>query len=170
MPDTSTHTDYAETYAAYAQELTHFVHQRVDEADAADLLQEVWSAYATNYEEAVITQPRAWLYRVARNRITDLARLRSRRPAFVALTPALEFTVDEASYPGELEDIRAELDTALTLLPPKQREVFVRNELGGETLRQIAEDLGVPLKTVISRKGYARQRLRDLLRDTYEDY
>lgn len=170
MPDLSIHTDYAEVYAAYSEELRRFVRQRVGEGEVADLLQEVWSAYATARGETLIEQPRAWLYRVARNRITDLARLRARRPPFVDLLPALEFSADHASYPGEWEEIRAELAAALDLLPDKQREVFVRNEIDGETLREIAEDLGIPLKTVISRKGYARQRLRDLLRDTYEDY
>jgi RNA polymerase sigma factor (sigma-70 family) len=63
-----------------------------------------------------------------------------------------------------------EIEEALSVLPETQREVFVRNEMEGETLREIAEDLGVPLKTIISRKGYARRRLQDLLRDVYEEY
>ncbi len=163
------HRDWTRAYAAYGAELASFVGGRVGAGDADDLLQDIWSALATTLESVEIDQPRAWLYRVARNRITDYYRTRAARPALLDLAAAREAAapIDSFSDPGKLT---AEIDAALELLPEKQREVFVRNAIDGETLREIADDLGVPLKTVISRKGYARQRLQDLLRDLYEEY
>ncbi|MEO0734512.1 MAG: RNA polymerase sigma factor [Bacteroidota bacterium] len=156
-------------YANYGTELEQFVRHRLDAEAAADLLQDTWAALASALDDQVITQPRAWLYRVARNRITDYYRRTAGRPAFTDLTPEIGYADDTIDYPDP-DASWAEIEAALAELPPAQYEVFVRNELDGETLREIAADLGVPLKTVISRKGYARRRLQTLLRELYEDY
>lgn len=159
-----------EAYRKHQPELSAFVRDRIPTDEAADLLQEVWASYLTAQETSPILQPRAWLYRVTRNRITDFYRRRSGAPAFQDLTDDFELT-DSDSYPeGDPDALWAEVEDALELLPDNQREVFVRNELDGETLREIATDLGLPLKTVISRKGYARARLRSLLQATYDNY
>ena len=168
MYDVTAHPAWSASYAAYATELREFVRTRVPARELDDLLQEIWASLATTLETQQIDQPRAWLYRVARNRITDLYRTQAGRPALQDVTDyELPDETPTNTDPATLSD---DITAALDLLPPKQREVFVRNELDGETLREIAADLGVPLKTVISRKGYARARLRDLLRETYEDY
>ncbi|MEM9931534.1 MAG: RNA polymerase sigma factor [Bacteroidota bacterium] len=160
---------WEQAYAEHADELRAFALARLDEADAEDLLQEVWAALATSLETTTITQPRAWLYRVLRNRITDLLRRASGRPAFQDLTPEFD-AVAENEYAADPDELWDEIEDALDQLPEDQREVFVRNELDGETLREIAEDLSLPLKTVISRKGYARRRLQDILQEVYDDY
>lgn len=158
-------------YTNYAEELTRFVADRVSATEAEDLLQEVWASFSVALANTTIDQPRAWLYRVTRNRITDHYRRSAGRPAFQDLTPELDVeTNDYSTSSTDPDETWAEIEAALDELPPKQREVFVRNELDGETMREIALDLGVPLKTVISRKGYARNRLQGLLWDVYEDY
>lgn len=161
--------EWEAAYAAYASELASFVYARLDQTEGEDILQETWSAFAAGLLTQDIAQPRAWLYRVARNRITDLHRRASGRPAFTDLTPDTEAYDNDINYPDP-DDTWGEIETALDELPPNQREVFVRNELDGETLREIADDLSLPLKTVISRKGYARRRLQILLADLYENY
>ena len=165
-----TPSDWEAAYTDYAAGLAEFVRHRVPAYEADDLLQEVWSAYAAAVATQSIAQPRAWLYRVARNRIADLYRRNSTAPAFVDLTPNMEWSPQDSPDDRDPDQLLETINAALAILPPKQREVFRRNEMDGETLREIAADLGVPLKTVISRKGYARQRLRDLLTATYEDY
>lgn len=156
-------------YATYSEELATFVQGRVETTEAEDLLQEVWSALAQSLQTQTIQQPRAWLYRVTRNRITDYYRRRNGRPPFQDLTPELDPTEAYASYPDP-DEAWQEIEDALNELPEAQRTVFVRNELDGETLREIAEDLALPLKTVISRKGYARRRLQISLQELYEEY
>ncbi|MEM6769346.1 MAG: RNA polymerase sigma factor [Bacteroidota bacterium] len=160
---------WEQLYAAYADELAAFVAARVDADEAQDLLQEVWASLAISLDDQIIENPRAWLYRITRNRITDHYRKVNGRPAFQDLTPDLDAEATYSDYPDP-DEAWEEIDAALEALPEAQREVFVRNELDGETLREIAEDLSLPLKTVISRKGYARQRLRAQLRELYEDY
>lgn len=161
--------DWTQAYQDFGPELESFVRSRVGSGDAEDLLQEVWAAFSAALADEDITEPRAWLYRVARNRITDGYRQAARRPAFQDLAEDFD-TVAETSLPGDPDELWEEIEAALEQVPPDQREVFVRNELDGETLREIADDLGLPLKTVISRKGYARRRLQDLLQEVYEEY
>lgn len=161
--------EWARAYQEYGPELESFVRSRVGSEAADDLLQEVWAALASALEAETISDPRAWLYRVARNRITDDFRLAGRRPAFLDLNEDFD-TAEEAGFLGDPDELWEEIEAALEQVPPDQREVFVRNELDGETLREIADDLGLPLKTVISRKGYARRRLQDLLQEVYEAY
>ena len=148
-------------YAAYHEALANFVAARVAPWEVEDVLQDLWAAYATALERRPpILQPRAWLYRVARNRIADLYRAGEHNPEPLPEEP------DYFDDPDWFEEDAMPMDAvraALAELPRTQREVFERNVLGGETLREIAEELGVSIKTVISRKGYARKRLRQLL-------
>jgi len=161
--------EWAQAYQEYGPELESFVRSRVGNGEAEDLLQEVWAVFATAIKEEAIADSRAWLYRVARNRITDGYRQAARRPAFQDLS-ATDESATESDFQGDPDELWEEIEAALDQVSPDQREVFVRNELDGETLREIAVDLGLPLKTVISRKGYARRRLQDLLQEVYEEY
>ena len=177
----------ADVHAAYHGELLAFARARLggraDEAE--DLLQDVWSAYANLFSEAkttggeVVEQPRAWLYRALRNRITDHYRRRATRPGIVALDAgeepwAASAGVSPAITPGVLataeDDFWPLVEAALATLPAAQRETFTRNVLDGETLQAIADDLRIPLRTAISRKRYARQRLQTLLADAYANF
>ncbi|WP_116107400.1 RNA polymerase sigma factor [Lewinella sp. IMCC34191] len=165
----STTVRWQEIYDRYRAELESFVTGRMDGEEARDLLQDVWAALSAELDVQSIDQPRAWLYRVARNRISDHYRRKSSRPAFLDLTAVDQHEAAESAYASGA-DLAGEINEAIAALPAKQREVFQRNAIDGETLREIARDLGVPLKTVISRKGYARQRLQKQLRGLYDEY
>lgn len=155
---------------AWGEELRRFLHLRLPEGESADdLLQDVWFSFARTLEQTTVEQPRAWLYRSLRNRLTDEYRRRAGRATlFPGELP--EPTVLPAADRGDQESLALEIGAALQLLPPAQREVFVRNEIEGDTLREIAAELGIPLKTAISRKGYAKRRLQELLRELYDEY
>ena len=166
--------------AQYGRRLFGFIRARVQtDADAEDLLQDVWTQFSNQPEIEAIEQVSGWLYRVARNKIIDRYRKGS--------TAALEdFTVEnedgEFNF-GELllaveddPDLRMlrdlfweELATALAELPENQRLVFVQNELEDKTLREIAEEQGENIKTIISRKRYAVQHLRERLETIYQE-
>lgn len=166
--------------AEYGRALFGFIRSRVgSDADAEDLLQDVWAQFSSQPEFEAIEQVSGWLYRVALNKIIDRYRKGS--------TEALEdFTVEneEGEFDfGELllaveddPDLRmlrdlfwAELEAALAELPDKQRLVFVQNELEDKTLREIAEEQGENIKTIISRKRYAVQHLRERLETIYQE-
>jgi RNA polymerase sigma factor (sigma-70 family) len=160
-----------------------FVRKRVDnEGDAEDILQDVFYELIEAYRlMKPIEQVGSWLYRVARNRIIDL--FRKRRPETLG-EMALDSDTDEALL---LEDLLPspdagpdamyarsmlleEVDAALQELPEEQREVFVAHEMDGRTFKQLADETGLSINTLLSRKRYATLHLRRRLQAIYEEF
>jgi RNA polymerase sigma factor (sigma-70 family) len=139
----------------------------------------VWAQLSDQPEIETIEQMGAWLYRVARNKITD--RYRKKKTSLM----------DDFAYEDEEGDLHfreillaveddpdtrmlrdlfwEELKQGLDEMPPNQRLVFVQNELEDKTLQSIADEQGENLKTIISRKRYAVQRLRERLGTLYDE-
>lgn len=159
---------------AYSNRLLGFIRGRVrSEEDAEDILQDVWVSLNNVIDLEAIENIGAWLFRNARNRIVDDYR-KKRETTW-------EEPIDEEDptltiMPEELpndefftEVFWQELMTALDELPKKQRDAFIKNELDGLTLQEIAEEEDEKLRTIISRKRYAIQQLRKRLRDLYDE-
>ena len=161
----------------YSNRLFGFIRSRVPStADAEDILQEVWYQFSRVVDTEPIEQVSAWLFRVARNRITDRYRKR-REDRLDDLTgegeePFSDILLAEADSP-EMDMLREAfweaLFEALEELPENQREVFVWNELEDQTFQEISDRTGVNIKTLISRKRYAVQYLRKRLQSLYEE-
>jgi RNA polymerase sigma factor (sigma-70 family) len=172
--------------AAIKQEqgrLRNFVRKRVaDEGDAEDILQDVfYELVAASRLMQPIEQVSAWMFRVARNRIID--RFRKKRVAATGDPPA----VAEDEEPLLLEDLLPspdagpdaayargvlldELDAALDELPAEQREVFVSHEMEGRSFKELAEETGVNVNTLLARKHYAVLYLRKRLRAIHDEF
>lgn len=173
-------TNIVQTIKKYSKQLFGFIRQRVNsDEDAEDILQDVWYQLSSQPEVEAIEQVGSWLYRVARNRIVD--GYRKQRPErledygyedeegevyFTDLLMADDGT-PETEYLREI--FWQQLMDALGELPENQRQVFVWNELEDETFQQISERTGENIKTLISRKRYAVQHLRQRLESLYQD-
>lgn len=163
--------------------LRAFIRKRVaDQSDAEDILQDVFYELVETYRMMKpVEQVTAWLFRVARNRITDLFRRKTRE------APAAEPVVTEEGEELRLEDLLPSpdagpdaayartllvdaLDEALEELPPEQREVFIAHELMGYSFKELSEQSGIPVNTLLSRKHYAVLHLRDRLQSVYEEF
>ncbi len=163
--------------------LRRFIRRRVPDArDAEDILQDVFAELVeANRLLMPIDHVTGWLFRVARNRITDLFR-RKRPERFRDAALA-----GEDAEPPRLEDLlpspgagpdaiyarRVLLDAlvlALEELPAEQREVFVAHELEGRSFKQIAAETGVGVNTLLSRKRYAVLHLRERLQGLYDEF
>jgi RNA polymerase sigma factor (sigma-70 family) len=145
--------------------LLNFIRRRVaDPRDAEDILQDVFAALVdANQLLMPIEHVSGWLFRVARNRITDLFRRRKPEPLESEdLLPSLDAGPD-ALYERSL--LLEALEDALAALPPEQRDVFIQHEVEGRSFKDIAADTGVNVNTLLSRKRYAVLRLRELLRE-----
>ena len=157
----------------YSRRLLGFIRKRVNnEADAEDILQDVFYQFIGNTQP--IEQVTAWLFTVARNKITD--KQRKKKPeALEDLYASAEDEVafdwteiffDDTDNPetSYLRNLFWEaLDTALNELPAEQKEVFVMNEIEGIPFKEIAEKTGQSVNTLLSRKRYAVLHLRDRL-------
>jgi RNA polymerase sigma factor (sigma-70 family) len=163
--------------------LRNFIRKRLpDERDVEDVLQDVFYELVETYRlMKPVEQVGAWMFRVARNRITDL--FRRRRPEAPESRPA---AADDGE-PPRLEDLLPspaagpeaayargvlldELEAALAELPDEQREVFIAHEIEGRSFKEIAAESGVKVNTLLSRKHYAVLHLRRRLRAIYDEY
>jgi RNA polymerase sigma factor (sigma-70 family) len=163
--------------------LSNFIRRRVaDPRDAEDILQEVfYELVEANRLLMPIDHLTGWLFRVARNRITDL--FRKKKPesfsdASVAneddellriedLLPSPD-AGPEALYARNV--LLDELELAIDELPEEQREAFVGHELEGRSFKEMAAETGVSLNTLLSRKRYAVLHLRERLQSIYEEF
>jgi RNA polymerase sigma factor (sigma-70 family) len=167
--------------------LRNFIRRRVpDPRDAEDILQDVfYELVEANRLLMPIEHVTGWLFRVARNRITDL--FRKKKPesfsdaavagndddedgellGFEDLLPSPD-AGPEALYARNL--LLEELESAVDELPPEQREVFVAHELEGRSFKEIAAQTGVGVSTLLSRKRYAVLHLRERLQDIYDEF
>jgi RNA polymerase sigma factor (sigma-70 family) len=173
----------SEIVAEERSRLRNFIRKRVpNEADAEDVLQEVfYKLVEANRLLMPIDHVTAWLFRVARNRITDL--FRKKKPERLSdravagehdaplqlqeLLPSTE-AGPEALYIRHL--LLDELTLAIAALPKEQREVFVGHELEGRSFKEMAAATGVSVNTLLSRKRYAIQHLRERLQRLHDDF
>jgi RNA polymerase sigma factor (sigma-70 family) len=149
--------------------LRSFIRRRVpDPRDAEDILQDVFYALVeANHLLMPIEHVTGWLFRVARNRIADLFRERTPEALEVEdLLPSPD-AGPEAEYARAV--LLEALEQAIAELPPEQRDVFIGHELEGRSFKEMAAESGVGINTLLSRKRYAVLRLRERLRDTYDD-
>jgi RNA polymerase sigma factor (sigma-70 family) len=162
--------------------LRSFIRRHVtDTGEAEDILQDVFYELLEAYR---MTRPiehvTAWLFRVARNRIVDLFRRRRTgslndpvafhedgEPLLLEeLLPSAEADPEEAYTRALLIDA---LEEAVDELPASQREVFVAHEVDGISFKQLSEETGIGVNTLLSRKHYAVLHLRRRLQAIYED-
>lgn len=164
--------------------LRNFIRRRVaDPRDVDDILQDVfYRLVEANRLLMPIDHVTGWLFRVARNRITDL--FRKQRPVNFSdvvgdgvegrglsqledLLPALD-AGPEATYTRQV--LLDALELAIAELPAEQRLVFVAHELEGKSFKEIAAETGVGVNTLLSRKRYAVLQLRARLQDIYDEF
>ncbi len=163
--------------------LRNFIRRRVaDPLDAEDILQDVFSTLVeANRLLMPIDHVTGWLFRVARNRITDL--FRKRTPERLSdrawagddeellqiedLLPSPD-AGPEALYSRHI--LLEELELAIDELPKEQRDVFVGHEVDGRTFKEMADESGVSINTLLSRKRYAVQFLRARLQGIYDEF
>jgi len=163
----------------YGQQLLGYIRGRVPNVeDAEDILQDVWYQLSRVPSLEDLDSLSGWLYRVAKNRITDSYR---RKQTDLLDDLAYDTEDGELSFrdilladPGKdpaMDQLKElfwqQLKTALDELPEKQRLVYVEHEIHGKTLQNIADEQKENLKTIISRKGYAVKHLRERLEPLY---
>jgi RNA polymerase sigma factor (sigma-70 family) len=163
--------------------LRNFVRKYVSEqSDVEDILQDVFYEFVAAYRMLKpVEHATAWLFRVARNRVIDRFRGKTRdvlRNAPEALPGDGDLDLGEllpssdagpeAAYVRRV--LLEEIDDALLDLPEEQREVFIGHELLGYSFQEMAEETGVSVNTLLSRKRYAVLHLRRRLRAIHEEF
>jgi RNA polymerase sigma factor (sigma-70 family) len=173
----------SETVERERPRLRNFIRRRVaDRGDAEDILQEVFYEFVEAYRlMKPIEQVSGWLFRVARNRIIDL--FRRRKPGSLS-DPAGTGEEGEALLLEDLlpspdagpdavfarQVLIEELENAVDELPEDQRHVFVAHEIEGRSFKELADETGVRLNTLIARKHRAVLQLRERLQAIHGEF
>jgi RNA polymerase sigma factor (sigma-70 family) len=173
----------SEVVAEERSRLRNFIRRRVpDPSDVEDIVQEVfYELVEANRLLMPIEHVTGWLFRVARNRITDL--FRKKKPEAFSnaavidddgellriedLLPSPDAGPEAVYFRNMLLD---ELESALEELPDPQREVFVAHELEGRSFKELSLETGVSVNTLLSRKRYAVLHLRERLRSIHDEF
>ena len=173
----------SDAFKEQGSRLRNFIRRRVsNEADVEDVLQDVfYELVEANRLLMPIDYVTGWLFRVARNRITDL--FRKKRPEnfsdatiadeegelqrFEDLLPSPDAGPDALYVRNLLLD---ELESALDELPEEQREVFIAHEIKGRSFKELSAESGVNVNTLLARKRYAVLHLRERLQSIYEEF
>lgn len=173
------------TFLKEKDKLLGFIRNRVSSSEEAeDILQDVFYQFVAGFETIEsLDRVTSWLYSVARNKIIDRYRRDAARPK---KTDFELVTGSEDDSALTLQDILPDLDNtpestllreaiwdeitdALEELPADQREIFIQNEIEERSFREIAEETGVSINTLLSRKRYAILALRKRLQSFYDD-
>ncbi len=160
-----------------------FIRQRVRSAEEAeDILQDVFANVlaASNNVSKPIENIASWVFTAVRNRIIDSYRKKRAETFSDMHLPQVEESSNE-NFEALLSDLTASPEAALMRetiwdavmrgldeLPPEQREVFVKNEFEGVSFRELADETGININTLLARKRYAVLHLRQRLQDLYE--
>jgi RNA polymerase sigma factor (sigma-70 family) len=175
--------EIARVMAEERPRLRNFIRKRVpNEADVEDLVQEVfYELVEANRLLMPIEYVTGWLFRVARNRITDL--FRKKKPenftdAVIANEDGELMQIEdllpspddgpEAIYARKL--LLDELESALGELPEDQRDVFIAHELEGRSFKELSAESGIGVNTLLSRKRYAVLHLRERLQNIHDEF
>jgi RNA polymerase sigma factor (sigma-70 family) len=173
----------SEVIAEQRSRLRNFIRRRVpDPSDAEDIVQEVfYELVEANRLLMPIEHVTGWLFRVARNRITDL--FRKKKPETFSgaavedetgellrvedLLPSPDAGPEALYFRSVLLD---ELELALDELPDEQRDVFVAHEIEGRSFKELSAKSGVSVNTLLSRKRYAVLHLRERLQSIHDEF
>ena len=177
----SSRKNISSVISQFGKRLAGFIRNRVsNEADAEDILQDVWYQLTAAVDTEPIERVNSWLFTVARNKITDS--YRKKKPD--SLDDRLYGNEEEGDFSfkdllfdnsrnPETVHLRnlfwKELQEALQELPEDQRNVFVWNELEDISFKEISERTGENVNTLLSRKRYAVLHLRERLMTLYEE-
>ena len=169
-------------YKDERKRLLGYIRNRIpDRIEAEDILQDVFYQLTVGFRDIRrIENLTAWIYKVTDNRITDL--FRKKKPVNISyaenakedddgpllleeILPSLGSTPED----DEIKDLIWEaIDETLSELPEEQRSVFVATEFDGKSFREISEESGTGVNTLISRKRYAVLALRERLNKLYK--
>lgn len=140
----------AEVFGKYRRQLGAFIARRIpSRKEAEDILQDVFMRFVQTDALNPVTQVAAWLFRAARNRIIDHSRKRREERM-----PQMRGQDDESGFVSEITALLADEESS--------------PEMEGFTFRELAEDTGIPVATLLSRKHYAVKHLRNRLAEIYE--
>lgn len=142
-------------------------------ADAEDVLHEVvFNVFNKIDFESSVDNISAYLYQSIKNKIIDIIKKPKRTVSMNSFTDENGANILLETTKNSDENIHEELERkekyeqlhrALWLLPPYYYDIIIATDFEGKTLKEISDEWGIPLGTLLSRRHRALTRLRKIL-------
>jgi len=164
--------DLAEHFGREWRRLSDWVRRRLDDSadrEGEDIVHEVYATLFENPDELRIDNLSAYVYTALRHKVID--RIRRRKPVVsldapiggdvdgMTLSDILPAPFEHPLAPREREEMAIALRVALDELDEPSRAIVVLTEFEGRSFRELSEEWGVPIGTLLSRKSRALRRL-----------
>ncbi|MDF1696647.1 MAG: RNA polymerase sigma-70 factor [Saprospiraceae bacterium] len=157
---------FKEVFKEYYNPLCNFaIGITSDRKMAQDVVQDVFTKiWAKRNELSINSSPKSYLFQAVKHRAYEILRKRQNESK-------VDIGMVESSYnaQNEIEEqankfmLKEHLYKSIRQLPPKCQEIFVMNKVNGLTYNEIADDLGLSVKTVENQIGKAYRKLRILM-------
>jgi RNA polymerase sigma factor (sigma-70 family) len=158
--------------------LVSYVRRWIDDTadrDAEDIVQEV---FVNLFDHADVSIPienlSAYIYRSLKNRIVDAFRRRKDTVSLesevsvgnnLSLADLLHYAANDTASEAEKNERYTLLYGAIAALNPQDQAVIDATEMEGRSFRQLSEEWGVPVGTLLARKSRALKKIRKMLED-----
>ena len=151
---------YSEIYSLHAKSVWYFIYFKCgNEEEANDLVQEAFIKLWQNCSKVTKEKSKSFLYTVVRNTFFNIVAHKK-----VILKHQNQYThrnnTETPEFILEEKEFKDKLENAINNLTEKQRTAFLLNRIEGKKYREIAEILGVHIKTVEIRMSQALAAIR----------
>ena len=176
-------SEFNQLYAQHKVKLAGIAGRELKDKDrAADVVQDVFSTlYENMIDENPIQNMASWLVGVTLNKIRELRRKEKRytfpdnkngdeeeeNTSFFDLLKDKHLLVDNEMYHSWIKE---KIELAIEELPEEQKWVFIQHEIEEKSFKELEEESGVALKTLLSRKHYAVKALKKKLEELYIEF
>jgi RNA polymerase sigma factor (sigma-70 family) len=144
--------------------LVRYVHRLIDdtaERDAEDIVQDVILNILDGADMGrPIENLSAYVYQSLRNRVVDFFR---KRKELLSLSEAVLSSPDNTAYEIEKKELHEKIFKAMDSLNEEERAVVIATEFDGRPFRELSEDWGIPIGTLLARKSRALKKIKQKL-------
>lgn len=149
--------------SSYAR-LCQFAYRIVgSRAVAEDIVQDVFASIWRRHREFDYSDPLPYLFRAVRNRGISLRRQEHRRAGWLAMFARNREEAEATTIEPDASELSIAIAKAVAALPERRRLIFAMSREQHLSYAQIAETLGISIKTVETQMGRALRTLRDRL-------
>lgn len=161
------HEAFKTVFQEYYPQLCRFAQRFVKSDDIVrELVQNVFEKlWQGRYERKIHTSLKAYLYKGVRNQALDYLKHQDVVRRWTEESQSIEFTQKWVDEEFHQEELLRTVERAIESLPDRRRLIFTLHWSEGLTYREIADVLGISIKTVEAQMGRALKTIRSLLYD-----
>lgn len=155
---------FSQIYEENSQRLIHFLYYQFGDLEKAkNFAQDAFIRLWSNCKEIAIEKARAFVYTTAKRLFLDDFAHAKVHLKFQERAKAKEQTAESAEDSLRTQEFKEALEKAISNLPEKQRTAFLMNRIDQMKYTQIAEALGISVKTVEKHMSQALMKVKEEL-------